>query len=102
MLCTPNVRLQSADCLSARRLQSNCRARQEGGGCRRRKWKRAEKRKGAVGRGGKADADANRYLCGLTDGVPAGQTDELLLLHVTRRGVNTDLVLILPRGQNVT
>lgn len=75
MLCTPNVRLQSADCLSARRLQSNCRVRPQSGGCRRWKWKRAEERREGVG------ADANRYLCGLTDGVPAGQIDELLLFQ---------------------
>lgn len=42
--------------------------------------------------------EANRYLCGLTDGMPAGQTDEPLLLHVNRRGVNADLLLILPHG----
>lgn len=53
---------------------------------------------GREGRGG--DAEANRYLCGLTDGVPAGQTDELLLFHVSRRGVKADLLLILPRGRN--
>lgn len=41
-------------------------------------------------RGGE-DAEANRYLCGLTDGVPAGKTDELLLFHVNRLEVNIDL-----------
>lgn len=52
--------------------------------------------RGEERRGG--EWEANRYLCGLTDGVPAGQTDELLLLHVNRRGVNADLLLILPQG----
>lgn len=57
----------------------------------------SEQRRGEEGRAG-GGGEANRYLCGLTDGVPAGQTDELLLLHVNRRGVNADLLLILPQG----
>lgn len=54
--------------------------------------------RGGGRRGRRGEGEANLYLCGLTDGVPAGQTDELLLLHVTRHGVNADLFLILPQG----
>lgn len=60
-----------------------------------------EKSRGEGRRAG-SRADANRYLCGLTDGVPAGQTDELLLHNVNRCGVNADSFLILPRGKTRT
>lgn len=57
----------------------------------------SEQRRGEEGRGG---GGKSLPVLGLTDGVPAGQTDELLLLHVNRRGVNADLLLILTLGEN--